>query len=83
MVERVEYVRYTRHDLALMAKWNARAQLIGPIYFGHIGEQEVRWRDDDSVEILTHHTPADTPTLIPPSTSAPAPLVVAGTKERP
>lgn len=58
MKERTEYVRYTRADLEELVKCGAKLRLIGSIYRGSIGEQEVRWSDDGSVEVLTKHTPA-------------------------
>jgi len=55
--ERVEYRRYTKTDIENALKFNAQLALIGTVYYGVIGEQEVRWCEDGSIEIFTHHTP--------------------------
>lgn len=60
-IMRQDYTRYTREDLERIAKWHARAKLVGRIYIGNIGEQTIRWGDDGSIEVITSHEPASMP----------------------
>lgn len=55
--ERIEYKRYSKEQITEALKFVAKLDLIGSIYCGKIGEQETRWLDDGSLEILTRHTP--------------------------
>jgi hypothetical protein len=56
---RTEYVKYTKEQLAEMAKFAAKLTLIGSWYVGHFEDQEVRWCPDGGIEVLTSHTPKD------------------------
>lgn len=56
-----DYTKYTREDLERIAKWHARAHLVGRMYIGTIGEQTIRWSDDGSIEVITSHEPACMP----------------------
>jgi hypothetical protein len=55
---RTEYALYTREQLEKMAKFNAMLALVGSYYEGNITTQSCQWKDDGSVEVLTHHVPS-------------------------
>lgn len=55
---RTEHIRFSREDLEHIIKWHAKARLIGAMYVGFIGDQELRWNTDGSVEVFTKHVPA-------------------------
>jgi YD repeat-containing protein len=57
----IDYAKFDRDQIEQTLKFAARSKLVGRIYVGRIGEQEVRWLDDGSVEVLTHHQPEQLP----------------------
>lgn len=55
----VDWVKYRKQDLEELAKFAAKLRLVGTLYRGNIGEQQdVKWNEDGSLEVLTPHTPA-------------------------
>ena len=59
---RIEYKRYDKAALEIMARHSAMMALVADIYYGEISEQTIRWLDDGSVEVFTHHEPRDSET---------------------
>ena len=62
-----EYTLYSRDGIEEILRNCAVLKLIGNMYVGKIGKQEVRWLEDGSVEVLTHHVPG----TLPPATEQP------------
>ena len=55
---RTELTVFSKLELERMAKFAAKTRLAGSgMYFGNIGEQLVRWREDGGLDIITHHEP--------------------------
>ena len=57
--ERSEVVRFTRDDIERIVRSMAQAAVAGPLFLGKYGEQQVHWRDDGSVDVVTHYRQAN------------------------
>jgi len=53
--ERSEIIVYTKDDLERIVRHMAQMQIIGHLFIGKFGEQEIRWNVDGGVEVITKY----------------------------
>jgi hypothetical protein len=53
--ERSEIIYFTKDDLERFVRSMANQQIIGHLFIGKFGEQEVRWRNDGGVDVITKY----------------------------
>ena len=53
--ERSEIISFTKDDLERMVRFLAQQQIVGHMFIGKMGEQEVRWTGDGGVEVITKY----------------------------
>jgi hypothetical protein len=53
--ERSEIISYTKDDIERICRYMAQQHIIGHMFIGKFGEQEVRWRPDGGVEVITKY----------------------------
>lgn len=55
MRERSEIISFTRDDLERIVRHISQQQIIGHLFIGKFGEQEVRWTSEGGVEVITKY----------------------------
>lgn len=53
--ERSEIISFTKDDLERLIRFMAQQQIVGHLFIGKFGEQEIRWRDDGGVDVITKY----------------------------
>jgi hypothetical protein len=53
--ERSEIISFSKDDLERLVRFMAQQQIVGHLFIGKFGEQEVRWRQDGGVDVITKY----------------------------
>jgi hypothetical protein len=53
--ERSEIISFSKDDLERLVRYMAQQQIVGHLFIGKFGEQEVRWRNDGGVDVITKY----------------------------
>jgi hypothetical protein len=53
--ERSEIISYSKDDIERIVRHIAQQQIIGHLFIGKFGEQEVRWNGDGGVDVITSY----------------------------
>jgi hypothetical protein len=54
--ERSEIISFSKDDLERILRHLSKQQIIGHLFIGKFGEQEIRWLAEGGVEIITTYT---------------------------
>lgn len=53
--ERSEIIAFSKDDLERLVRYMAQQQIVGHLFIGKFGEQDVRWRGDGGVDVVTKY----------------------------
>ena len=53
--ERSEIISYSKDDIERIVRHIAQQQIIGHLFIGKFGEQEVRWNGNGGVDVVTKY----------------------------
>jgi hypothetical protein len=53
--ERSEIISFSKDDLERLVRYMAQQQIVGHLFIGKFGEQEIRWRNDGGVDVITKY----------------------------
>jgi hypothetical protein len=53
--ERNEIISFSKDDIEKIVRHIAQQQIIGHLFIGKFGEQEVRWNGDGSIDVITKY----------------------------
>jgi hypothetical protein len=53
--ERSEIISFSKDDLERLVRYMAQQQIVGHLFIGKFGEQEIRWRHDGGVDVITKY----------------------------
>jgi hypothetical protein len=69
--ERSEVVRFTRDDLEKIVRSLAQAAVAGPLFVGKFGEQQVHWREDGAIDVISTYRQASFEEMATPALPKP------------